>query len=564
MADVRGSPLGTEFVNEKDVVHSAAHAPHPRDDLPQWRWKAIVIGNLLFSVISGYDVSNVANVQIPIYEAFGHIELLPWVSLAYSLTNVAMVPLVRKLTGFCELRTLGLVSCLFNFAGTALCGAAPNIQSVIIGRAIMAIGCASMYQIILSYSIIYSHPDELARIQALVGVCFAIGLITGPVVGGAFAENEHATWRWAFYIIIPITALATFCLFFYPSYRIPSKKSTLTHIKEIDWVGCILWIGMFVLFGLGTIFSGPTWPWNSGASISVWALFGLAVIAFMIQQGFSLFTSPERRAFPVPLLSKRTVVLPSICAMCAAVAYGVTLYYTPIYFAFTRGSDPLQAAVRLLPFIGVFIFMIFFSGGLLPAVRYYQPIFVFGAICMLVAGGLQQTIKPETSEGSIMGFEALLAAGLGLMWQIALPISSVVLPAHERLDAAALFNMAQIGGASISIAMAGTIYQNIGFDLVGTAVAGMGFAGSDVRELLSGADSPILAAGNPEILALVVGAITKTILRCFYINIAAGAICFLAACCMRLEALDFKKRPVAKVPELAASQRDSLSIEEGA
>lgn len=95
---------------------------------------------------SGYDVSNVANIQIPIYEAFGHIELLPWISLSFSLANVATVPLARKLTGFCELKTLMIGSCIFVAAGSALSGAAQNIESVIVGRALMAIGCAIVYQ----------------------------------------------------------------------------------------------------------------------------------------------------------------------------------------------------------------------------------------------------------------------------------------------------------------------------------------------------------------------------------------------------------------------------------
>ena len=80
--------------------------------------------------------------------------------------------------------------------------------------------------------------------------------------------------------------------------------------------------------------------------------------------------------------------------------------------------------------------MIFVSGGLLPAVRYYMPIYVLGAALMLVASGLMHTVAFDTAEAKVMGFEALLGAGLGLMWQAMLPISSVVLPPQERLDAA--------------------------------------------------------------------------------------------------------------------------------
>ncbi|KAK6082806.1 major facilitator superfamily transporter [Seiridium cupressi] len=526
----------------------SAHATHPRDGISRYRWIVMICGNLLLSMIGGYDTSNVANVQVPIYKAFDHIGLLPWVSLSYSLTGVAIIPLARKLTSFCDLKWMGLASCVLTCVASALIGAAPNIESVIVGRVLMAIGSVTVYQIILSYNVIFARPHELALVQALVGAFFAIGLISGPIIGGAFAENEHATWRWAFYAVIPTTSAASLLLMFYPSYRAPTNKAVSQHLREIDWVGCILWIGIFVLFGLASVFPGPTWEWNSAPAIAVWTLFGVVTCVFFIQQYLALFTSAEYRAFPVYLLSKRSVVFPSLCVCMAGVTYGTTLYYTPIYFAFTRGQGALAAAVRLLPFICVFIFMIFLSGGLLPAVRYYKVFFLLGAVLVLIGGGLQQTITSQSSEGSVMGFETIAAAGLGLMWQISLPISSVVLPPHERMDAAALFNMGQMGGVSIALAIAGAIYENVGFRLVSDVVSGMGFSSHDIRELLSGADSPVLSALEPGMLGLIVDTVTKAIVSCFYLTLAAGAICFIAACCMKFEALEFKKPEAAATP----------------
>ncbi|KAH8204613.1 hypothetical protein TruAng_001242 [Truncatella angustata] len=526
-----GNKVETISKGYDDVSEAApSHAQHLRDGISPRTWTIMLCGNLLMSMIGGYDTSNVANIQVPVYQAFGHIDLLPWVSLAYCLSAVAIVPFVRKLTSFCDLKWMALVS---------LC--------VIFGRVFMGLGSATIYQIILSYNVVFARPQELPLLQALVGASFAVGLISGPIVGGAFAENEHTTWRWAFYIVIPVLALTSLLLFFYPSHKFPTKKTTLQNLKEIDWVGCVLWAGVFVLFGLASIFSGTKWAWDSGAVIAVWTVFGLAVWAFIIQQYMSFFTTPEQRAFPVHLLTVSAVAIPSLCALLSAVAYGATLYYTPIYFAFTRGHGALGAAVRLLPFIGVFIFMIFLSGGLLPVLRYYKAFFLVGAVFVLIGGGLQQTVTSQTSESRVMGFEAVIAAGLGLMWQISLPIASAVLPPQYRIDAAALVNMCQMCGISISLAISGAIYENIGFGRIEDIVAGMGFSAHDIRELLSGADSPILSRLDPEVTLQVIDAATKAIVSCFNLTIGAGAICFIAACCMKFEALDFKKRSARKV-----------------
>ncbi|KAK8102674.1 hypothetical protein PG984_015820 [Apiospora sp. TS-2023a] len=518
--------------------------PHPRDNIPIWKWKAIVIGGAVQAIVNGYDVSNVANVQVPIYEAFGHIELLPWISLAFSLVNVASIPLFRKLIGFMELKIVSFIAVVILLVGSALCGAAPNINVVIVGRAFIGIGAAGCYQMLLTYNVVFAYPHEIALTQALIGASFAIGLLTGPIIGGAFAENEHATWRWAFYFVLPLGGIiAVACLGLYPPYKVHSNKPLSQHLKEFDYVGCVLHMGTFVLLGLACIFSGPTWDWDSGASIAVWVLFGVTLLAYVLQQSFCVFTTPENRLLPVSVLGHRAVALTAVGTFCGAVGYGATLYYTPIYFAFTRGTGALASAVRLLPFTGVFVFVMFLVGGLLPRVRYYMPFYLAGAILMLVGAGCQQTITTQSSEGYVMGLEALVGAGIGMLWQIGVPVSSVVLPPHQRIDAAAIFNMAQLGGVAVSLSIAGSIYQNVGFDLVSDAIGGLrgNYSDADVRLLLGGARSSILSAAHPEVVPRAIEAVTTTILDCFYLSVAAGALCFIAACCMKFEALDFQK-----------------------
>ncbi|KAK8073660.1 Major facilitator superfamily transporter [Apiospora phragmitis] len=521
--DVLGGDTGVQSDKEGSV------RPHPRDDLPNWKWKAIVVGGAVQAIVNGYDVSNVANVQVPIYEAFGHIELLPWISLAFSLVNVASIPLFRKLTGFVELKIVSFIAVAILMVGSALCGIAPNINVVIVGRAFIGIGAAGCYQMRV--------PHRVTALGPRVSLDFAIGLLTGPIIGGAFAENEHATWRWASH-----------------------PYDSALHLKEFDYVGCVLHMGTFVLLGLACIFSGPTWGWNSGASIAVWFLFGVTLLAYVLQQTFCIFTTPENRIFPVSVLAHRAVAFTAVGTSCAAIGYGATLYYTPIYFAFTRGTGALASAVRLLPFTGVFVFVMFLVGGLLPRVRYYMPFYLAGAIFMLIGAGCQQTITTQSSEGYVMGLEALVGAGIGILWQVGVPVSSVVLPPHQRLDAAAVFNMAQLGGVALSLSIAGSIYQNVGFDLVRDAVVGDGLRGNysdaDVRLLLGGAQSSILSAAHPEVVPRAIEAVITAILRCFYLSVAAGAVCFVAACCMKLEALDFQKPGAA--PKKSGEKTESV------
>ncbi|KAL5866386.1 hypothetical protein ACKVWL_011456 [Pyricularia oryzae] len=97
-------------------------------------------------MLLGYDVSNVANIQASVYHAFGHVELLTWVAIGYTSLNVCMTPLCRRLSALGNLKVQFYIYTLIFAVGAAIAGAAPDINYVIIGRAITGIGGAGLYQ----------------------------------------------------------------------------------------------------------------------------------------------------------------------------------------------------------------------------------------------------------------------------------------------------------------------------------------------------------------------------------------------------------------------------------
>ncbi|OTB09960.1 hypothetical protein K445DRAFT_71236 [Daldinia sp. EC12] len=525
-------------------IHPHPPASHPRDTLPIWKWRALLVANCFLTIMHGYDVSNVANIQASIYKAFGHIELLSWVALGYSVCNAALIPLGRKLFKFGDFKTLCLLSMMFIIGGSALSGAAPNIECIIAGRAVMALGSSIIYQGILSFNIIFTYPHELGLVQGSIGACFAIGLVLGPIIGGAFANNDHTTWRWAFYLVIPLCIISLVLqALFYPRYTMPTNKTTWTHIKEVDWVGNLLHIGVCLLFAIGCTFIGSVGTWGINSGIATWIIFTFCIITYILQQAYNLGTTPENRLLSSSsLLHNRTVLFTWICTFCAAASYGATLYYVPIYFAFGHGLDPFAAATRLLPFICVFIFTIILCGTLLPVLRFYKAFFVVGSILILVGGGLFQLLSTDISESAVMGFESIVAAGLGILWQLGIPVCTTFLPnTDDRLDLALLSNMAQLGGIAASLSIAGMIYQSTGFQSLKDSVGGMGFSDGSIHELLSGVDSPILKNADPKVLQLAVESITNAIRACFIVLLAAGGISILAACSMKWEPLGFNQ-----------------------
>lgn len=171
------------------------------------------------------------------------------------------------------------------------------------------------------------------------------------MVGGGFAETS-ATWRWAFYINLPLAALlAPVYIFLFPKYNGRPEVSGPTKLRQIDWIGFILNAGVWTLFQVACTFSGSTWKWDSAGPISLWVVFAVFLVSLIVQQTWCIFTTYERRLIPLQLFKSRSIILLYIGAACAATAVAVAIYFVPLFFVFTKGDSAIKAAVRLLPFI---------------------------------------------------------------------------------------------------------------------------------------------------------------------------------------------------------------------
>ncbi|KAI0479586.1 major facilitator superfamily domain-containing protein [Xylaria cf. heliscus] len=539
---------------------------HPRQNLTVWKWRVMLIASNILSLINGYDVSNIANIQGPVYEAFGDIHLLPWLALSYSICNVVVTPLARKLYKFYDIKVLTLSGLILLIAGSGLAGAAPSLLLLIVGRAVMAFGASVVYQGILTFSVIFSYPGEIALVHASFGASFAFGILTGPVIGAGFAQNEHATWRWSFYLCLPALVIALLlCIFALPSYSASTEKSVSTYFKEIDWIGHILHSGTFITFGLATVFSGNAWPWGSVPQLAIWVIFVTVAVAYIVQQTFSIGIKPERRILPVHLLKKRIVLLTFLCTLAAAMTYGVAFYYEPLFYVFTRAIGPLEAGLRLLCLTALFIVAIFLTHALLPLARYYMPFFLFGGALLLAGGIALNTVTSHTPLAAVMVFSAIIGAGVGVLWNLAIPVCSAVLETQEeRLDQTTLHSIAQLGGTAFSLSVSAAIYRNIGLKLVKDAAGFTGFKDTEILALLSGAKSTMLDSFSPEVRKLVIDAIVVTISRLYFTVIGGAALCFLAAIFLKIEPLHIKRWIKTKNPEngTKASEEEKAAVYE--
>lgn len=285
-------------------------------------------------------------------------------------------------------------------------------------------------------------------------------------------------------------------------------------------------------------FGGSTFAWNSTTSIVLWVVFGVCLIAFVLQQGLKVFTTDEHRIFPVHFLKSRILILLYIATGSAGAAQGVVLYYTPLFFQFTKGDSPLQAAIRLLPFICVFIVFVMVAGATLPMVGRYNLYYLAGGCFILIGGALLCTIDETTSTSKIYGYEALSASGIGLLFQMGYAVAVAKVSPKDEPKAIGFINVAQIGTIAIGLAIAGSLFQNVGFNALESAFAGRHLTDDYIRSALAGTLSPVFSSGDEEIIHVAVVAVAGTIRKIFSTVAAAGALVVVSSLLMPFEKID--------------------------
>lgn len=318
-------------------------------------------------------------------------------------------------------------------------------------------------------------------------------------------------------------------IFVIPSRNPRPDLGVIGKFQEIDWIGAVLFAATVVLFTISLTFSGLIFSWNAGGSIASWVSFGICFIAFIIQQAFAILTSEHHRIFPLHFLRSRTLVILFIVTCAGGAAEGVMLYFIPLYFQFIKGDTALQAAVHLLPFICFFIFFVMLAGSLPSALSRYNIYYFIGSSLILIGGGLCFTISENTSVAKIYGYEAITASGIGLLFQLSYTIAVAKVDPKEVPKAICYINISQIGTVALALAIAGSLFQNIGVHELEKALAGHDISEDFIRSALAGTISPVLSSDDGEVIRIAITALASTIRKILIMVATAGAVGVLSS-----------------------------------
>lgn len=285
--------------------------------------------------------------------------------------------------------------------GSVVCAAAPTSSALIAGRAITGVGAAaiapSVYLMITMIVPLQDRPKYLGSL----GSAFGISSILGPVLGGYLTS---VTWRWCFWINLPVGCTALVLLWVLaPNIPPPAQRAErwTQKIWQLDPIGFLL-IGPSVsclLFALEL--GGKDQKWSAGRTVALFVVFGVLLVAFVAYQVWR----GDESTLPPKIIGNRTVLAALLISFCLGAAIVIYAFYLPIWFQVVQGKSPQGSGLSLLPLLLSNVFSVVAGGILVSTLGYFTPFAIVGGAILVAGGALITTWTADISTGKWIGYQ---------------------------------------------------------------------------------------------------------------------------------------------------------------
>lgn len=419
---------------------------------------AIITASLCLAVfLMALDNTIIATAIPKITDEFKSLGDVGWYASAYLLTTCALQLFFGKLYTFYSIKWTFLVSIGIFEVGSLVCGVAPDSISLIVGRAVAGVGSAGLFSgalVIIAYTVPMSKRPAYTGI---IGACYGIASIAGPLLGGAFTDGPG--WRWCFYINLPLGAITVVVIFFF--FKSPHRKAEesvpiMTRLKQLDMVGTIVFIVDVVVVLLALQWGGSTYAWNSWRIILLFALFGVITIVFIGLQWYM----KDNATVPFRIISQRSVASACAWGFLLGASFFILIYWVPIWFQAVKGASALMSGIYCLPMVLALVIANAITGIGTSVVGYYNPFYYASVVLSAIGAGLLTLWEVDTPTGKWIGYQIVYGFGVGFGMQQAVITVQAVLPLKDIPIGTAMAAFFMNFGGSLFVSAAQNVFNN--------------------------------------------------------------------------------------------------------
>ncbi len=435
--------------------------------LPRGRLVAIMGGLMLALLLAALDQTVVGTAMPRIIADLHGFDRYAWVVTSYMVASTSVVPIVGKLSDLYGRRPFFLGGIGLFLLASALCGASGDMTQLILFRGLQGIGAGVSMAMAMTVVGDLFPPIRRGRIQGLFASVWGLASVVGPPVGGYL--TDQLSWRWVFYVNLPVGLVALAVLFFTAPSIGPRLRPT-----SIDYPGAAMLLLWVIPLLLALSWGGTQFAWESP---QVLALLSLAVV------GLVAFAACELRApepiLPPALLANRTVLVVIVMAMLAHAGMFGVIFFNPLFVQGVIGATATESGAVLVPLMAGVIVASMVSGQMVSRTGRYRVLAIGGSAVIFLGILLQAMMDSRTGYSVVVRNMVVVGVGIGTL----MPVLSVA--AQNAVPASML-------GVATS---ASQFFRSIGGTL-GVAVFGSVLV-SRFRPSVQAALPPEIAAGLP-------------------------------------------------------------------
>ena len=439
------------LVRRPDDVRESSDSAIPRN----LTWKiATMSAFCLGGFLTSLDIVIVGTALPAIAEAFTISSVqYSWAASSYLLASASLLPTWAKLSdifGRKSIMLLGYVCFLF---GSLVCAISQNAGMLIVGRALQGAGAGNIEVLINICLADLFNIRERGLYIGIYSASAAAGVVLGPVLGGALISST--SWRWCFWINLPVGSLSLCCLINFLDLPNPHTP-VMQGLKAIDWPGALAISSGTIMLLLGIQFGAALHPWSSALVLGL-ILGGLATLTLFLFLQWKISVWP---IIPLRLFSSASSVAALIICSCHGFSYVAALYFLPIYFSFVLYASPVTTGLYLLILTGPLVVVVASAGIIVERTGQYRFVIWTAAFCLTLGFGLFTNFPSRLSWVRVVIYQLILALGIGPLFQTPL-IALQSWTKHEDISSAnSLYSFTREMSSSVGVVVAQIIAQN--------------------------------------------------------------------------------------------------------